>query len=49
MPSDVLNVNIELGSKIEQVNEYLEDPDNKLARSELGQLYRIRVKVTLSY
>jgi len=49
MPSDVLNVNIELGSKIEQCNEYLEDPDNKLARSELGQLFRMRVKVMLSY
>lgn len=36
MPSDVLNVNLELGSKIEQCSEYLEDPENQLARNDLG-------------
>ena len=39
-PSDSLNVNLQLGSSIEETGEYMEDPDNLLARNPMGQCYR---------
>jgi len=49
MPLDNLNVNLQLSNSIEECNEYLEDPDNLLARNPMGQLYRQKLKITLSY
>ena len=49
MPSDSLNVNLQLGNKIEESGEYMEDPDNILARNPMGQYFRQKLKVTLSY
>lgn len=49
MPQDSLNVNLQLGSTIEEVKEYLEDPQNTLARTNKGLLYRMKLKVSLSY
>lgn len=34
---------------MEACSEYVEDPDNKLARNEHGQLLRTKLKITLSY
>ena len=49
MPIDNLNVNLQLTPQIEQCNEYLEDPENILARNLMGQLFRMKLKMTLSY
>ena len=49
MPKDSLNVNLQLNSVIEECNEYLEDPQALLARNMMGQLYRMKLKLTLSY
>jgi hypothetical protein len=40
MPSDSLNVNLQLGMTIEENSEYMEDPDNILARNPMGQYFR---------
>ena len=48
-PQDSLTINLQVAKKVEQVTEYLDDPDNILARTSKGQLYRLKVKVTLSY
>ena len=34
---------------IEECSEYIEDPDDRLARNGIGQHFRIKVKVSLSY
>jgi hypothetical protein len=39
-PPDGLSISIRLPNKIEEVQEYLDDPHNTLARNPLGQLYR---------
>lgn len=49
MPLDNLNVNLQVSNSIEECNEYLEDPDNTLARNPMGQLFRQKLKITLSY
>jgi hypothetical protein len=49
MPSDSLNVNLQLGNNIEESGEYMEDPDGILARNPMGQYFRQKLKVTLSY
>jgi len=49
MPTDHLSINIQLSRDLEQCTEYLDDPDNVLARNLSGQLYRQKMKVLLSY
>ena len=49
VPQDILSVHLQLASKIEESNEYVEDPGKLLARNMMGQLYRMKLKVTLSY
>ena len=49
MPMDNLQVNLQLASKIEECSEYIEDPEKLLARNLMGQLYRVKLKITLSY
>ena len=48
-PQDKLDVNLQLGSNVEEVREYLDDSDNVLAQTPSGLLYRLKLKVTLSY
>lgn len=36
MPTDSLSVNLQLSSHIEQAGEYVEDPNNVIARNENG-------------
>lgn len=40
MPSDSLNVNLQLGNTIEENSEYMEDPKGILAKNMMGQYYR---------
>lgn len=35
--------------KLEATGEYMEDPKNMIARNDLGQVLRQKVKITLSY
>lgn len=49
MPTDSLSVNLQLSPTVEQSNEYIEDPKNLIARNGMGQLYRCKLKVTLSH
>lgn len=49
MPTDSLSVNLQLSPQIEQANEYIEDPNNLIARNPVGQLFRCKLKVTLSH
>ena len=49
MPLDNLNVNLQLSNNIEECNEYLDDDEKVLARNPMGQLYRQKLKVTISY
>lgn len=49
MPTDSLSVNLQLSPAVEQANEYLEDPKGLLARNPMGQLYRCKLKMTLSH
>ena len=44
-----MSVSCKVASRVETCNEYIEDPENKLARSMLGQLIRVKVQVTISY
>lgn len=48
-PQDKLEVNVQLSTAIEEVREYLDDPENLLAQNPKGMLYRMKLKVTLSY
>lgn len=36
MPTDSLSVNLQLSSAIEQAGEYIEDPNNLIARNPVG-------------
>ena len=36
MPSDNLNVNLQLGNNIEENGEYMEDPDGSFAKNLMG-------------
>ena len=49
MPTDSLTVNMQLSPAIEQANEYIEDPKSLIARNPMGQLYRCKLKITLSH
>lgn len=48
-PQDKLDVHLQLSNNVEEVREYLDDSDNVLAQTMNGLLYRIKLKVTLSY
>lgn len=48
-PQDKLDVNLQLSTAIEEVREYLDDPEGLLATTHAGLLYRMKLKVTLSY
>lgn len=49
MPTDSLSVNLQLSPNIELAGEYVEDPNNIIARNNSGQVYKCKLKVTLSY
>lgn len=49
MPQDSLNVNIQISNTIEEAMEYLDDPNDTLARTPGGKLWRMKLKITLSY
>lgn len=49
MPTDHMSVNLQLSDNIEQCQEFLDDDQGLLARNPLGQLFRQKLKVTLSY
>jgi len=48
-PQDKLEVHLQLSTSIEEVREYLDDPEGLLAKTGQGLLYRLKLKVTLSY
>jgi len=48
LPTDTLNVNLQLARSIEQNGEYIEDEFGIIARNPVGQLYRMKLKMTLS-
>lgn len=48
-PQDKLDVHLQLSNNIEEVREYLDDPDNLLALTRNGLVYRMKLKLTLSY
>mmetsp|Transcript_15350 Transcript_15350/g.25947 ORF Transcript_15350/g.25947 Transcript_15350/m.25947 type:complete len:95 (+) Transcript_15350:1169-1453(+) len=48
-PLDNLNINLQLGTKIEEVNEFIDDPLNLLARTLEGKLFSLKLKILLSY
>jgi hypothetical protein len=48
-PTEAITMSFQLANKMEACSEYVEDPDNKLARNEHGQLLRCKLKITLSY
>jgi hypothetical protein len=48
-PPEQLVVTPTLASFIEASSEYLEDPQNLIAKNEQGRVIRMKMKVTLSY
>ena len=44
-----MQVSCKVASKVEICNEYIEDPQNKIARSMLGQPLRLKVKLSIGY
>jgi len=49
MPHDNLSVSLNLSQSIEEVKEFLDDPEDRLAKTDQGLLYRMKLKITLSY
>ena len=48
-PTDSITISCKVSSRIEACNDYIEEGDQKLARSGFGQLLRQKVQITISY
>lgn len=48
-PTDQITLSCNLSSRVEACDDYVEDPESKLARSGFNQLIRQRVQVMISY
>ena len=40
---------LQLAKQVETIKDYLDDPDDTLAYTDAGLLYRMKLKVVLSY
>lgn len=48
-PTDSLQISCQLTSRLEATNEYIEDPKHIIARNEMQQVLRAKLKISLSY
>ena len=44
-----MGVNLSLGKNVETIKDYLDDPNDTLAYTDAGLLYRLKLRVVLSY